>query len=420
MNSSGRIKVEFPEKLKCLFVPQRYKIFYGGRGGAKSWGIARALLLLGTQRPLRILCARELQKAIKDSVHQLLSDQIKSLGLHKQYEILATEIKGTNGTRFFFEGLRHNVSNIKSYEGADICWVEEAHAVSKGSWDVLIPTIRKEGSEIWISFNPELEDDETYKRFVLHPPKDSFSIKVGFEDNPWFPDVLRREMEELKTRDFDSYLHVWCGHCRQMLDGAIYADELRAAKEQGRITSVPVDQAKPVDVFFDLGWADCTSIWFVQTVGKEIRTVDFYQNQLQKLQHYIQVMQNKGYVYGHIHLPHDATHGQLSGKNVEQTVRGLGFKVKIVDKLRIEQGIQAARTLFPSLWFDEGRCSDGLTALRKYRYDVDPNTGAFSKSPLHDENSHAADAFRYLAVGYSPPRQKHTTPRPASSGWMGM
>lgn len=417
----SRLEIELPDKIaSTIFTPSRYKVYYGGRGGGKSWSIAKALLAKSINSPLRILCAREIQKSIKDSVHQLLRDQIQEMNLGYYFDILQTEIRCKNGGQFSFTGLRHNSTEIKSHEGADICWVEEAQAVSPTSWKVLIPTIRKPDSEILVSFNPDLEEDDTYQRFVLRPPKDSIVVKINWSDNPWFPNVLRLEKDELKERNIDEYLHVWEGHCRSNMEGAIYAEELRKAKEEGRITSVPVDHSKPVDVFFDLGWADCTSLWFVQTIGKEIRVVDFYQNQLQKLQHYITVMQNKGYIYGTVHLPHDAKHGQLSGKTVEQSVRDYKYRVKIVEKLKVEHGIQAARTLFPSLWFDESRCADGLSALRKYRFDVDPDTGQFSKAPLHDENSHAADAFRYLAVGYSPPRQKHKTSRPAHSGWMGM
>src|SRR5690606_19695553 len=162
---------EFPSKLKPLFQPYRYKVAYGGRGATKSWGFARALLIQGAQRKLRILCTREVQKSIKDSVHSLLSDQIQAMGLGHIYQVLQTEIRGVNGTEFLFAGLStQTVESIKSYEGVDICWVEEARAVSKRSWSILIPTIRKEGSEIWVSFNPELDTDETYVRFVVNPP----------------------------------------------------------------------------------------------------------------------------------------------------------------------------------------------------------------------------------------------------------
>ena len=136
-------KAEFPLKLQCLFQPSRYKVLYGGRGGAKSWGVARALLIKGAQAPLRVLCSREFQTSIKDSVHKLLSDQIMALGLDGFYEITQTSIRGKNGSEFSFVGLKNNVSNVKSYEGVDICWVEEAQTVSRSSWNTLIPTVRR-------------------------------------------------------------------------------------------------------------------------------------------------------------------------------------------------------------------------------------------------------------------------------------
>ena len=148
-------QAEFPEKLSCLFEKARYKVLWGGRGGAKSWGVARALLIQGAAKQLRILCARELQTSIRDSVHKLLSDQIAELGLTSFYQITQNSIKGANGTEFFFAGLRSNVTQIKSFEGVDICWVEEAQTVSRASWNVLVPTIRKEESEIWVTFNPD-------------------------------------------------------------------------------------------------------------------------------------------------------------------------------------------------------------------------------------------------------------------------
>ena len=221
--SDAIAKAEFPVKLQGLFQKSRYKVLYGGRGGAKSWGIARALLILGAKNPIRILCAREFQTSIRDSVHKLLCDQIESLGLLGFYEITQASIRGRNGTEFSFVGLKNNVSNIKSYEGVDICWVEEAQTTSRLSWNILIPTIRKGGSEIWISFNPELETDETYQRFVANPPEDCITMRVNWSDNPWFPETLRLEKDSLKARDEEAYNQVWEGLCRQTVDGAIFA-----------------------------------------------------------------------------------------------------------------------------------------------------------------------------------------------------
>lgn len=400
-------KIAFPEKLQVLFEQMRYKVLYGGRGGAKSWGIARALLTLGTTKNLRILCAREMQTSIAQSVHKLLKDQITELGLQSFYEVQQYVIKGINGTEFTFHGLKHNIANIKSVEGTDICWVEEAQTVSKTSWDTLIPTIRKEGSEIWISFNPSLEADETYQRFVVKPPTNSIVVKVNWSDNPWFPDVLKQEKDDLKEKDIDSYLTVWEGHCKQTLDGAIYAKEVRLSTSEERFTKVPYDTNKPVHTFWDLGRADKTAIWFAQVIGFEFRIIDYYENQGFALPHYLKVLQDRGYVYGDTWMPHDADNELLaSERTIAQQARASGFKVRIVPKSAVIDGINAARTIFGKCWFDVEKCADGIQCLRNYRYDVDPDTQQFSNKPLHDWASHGADAFRYLAVALREPKQQ--------------
>lgn len=413
---------EFPEKLACLFEPSRYKVLYGGRGGAKSWGIARALLILGAKSPLRILCAREFQTSIKDSVHKLLCDQIEALGLLGFYEITQATIRGKNGTEFAFAGLRNNISNIKSFEGVDICWCEEAQSVSRLSWNVLIPTIRKAGSSIWVSFNPELETDETYQRFVLKPPADCVVVKVNWSDNPWFPETLRLEKDALKERDIESYNTVWEGICRQTVDGAIFAREMQMAELQGRITTVNYDPSKPVHAVFDLGWSDSTAIWFLQFVGMETRLIRYLEDSQRTISHYMAEMQKFGYVYDTLWLPHDAQNQTLAaaGRSIEDIVRSAGYKVNIIPRVPIPDSINAARTIFPSCWFDRENAADGISCLRHYRYDVDPETGGFGKQPLHDHYSHGADAFRYIGLMVNEPRKakkKATFSLPAN--WMG-
>ena len=396
-NKENSLKIDFPEMLAGLFEPYRYKILYGGRGGMKSHSIARALLLQGMSKALRILCARELQKSIKDSVHRLLSDLITELHLESFYEVQTASIKGKNGTEFFFEGLRHNTNQIKSYEGADKVWVEEAATVSKSSWDYLIPTIRKDNSEIWISFNPELEEDETYQRFIINPPQSAYIQKVNYTDNIWLNDVLKAEAEALKARDPESYKNIWKGYCRKTIEGAIYAREIEQAIEENRITVVPHNSQFRVNTFWDLGWADNTSIWFIQKVGFQYLVIDFYQNSHQSIQHYVKVLQDKKYIYEKHYLPHDARQQRINANSIENTMSELGCEVDIVPKLDIADGIQAVRTIFPSLYFDKDKCADGLQALRRYRYDVNKDTGRISREPLHDENSHASDALRYFA-----------------------
>ena len=415
-------RAEFPVKLEGLFKKSRYKVLYGGRGGAKSWGIARALLIKGAKDPIRILCAREFQTSIKDSVHKLLCDQIESLGLLSFYEITQTSIRGRNGTEFSFVGLKNNVSNIKSYEGVDICWVEEAQTTSRLSWNILIPTIRKQGSEIWVSFNPELETDETYQRFVANPPQDSITMKVNWYDNPWFPDTLKLEKDSLKLRDEEAYNQVWEGLCRQTVDGAIFAKEMQQAEKDGRICRVAYDATKPVHAVFDLGWSDSTAIWFLQFVGMETRLIRYIEDSQKTISYYLATMQTYGYVYDTIWLPHDAENKTLAaaGRSIDDIVRAAGYKTQIMPRVPILDSINAARTIFPNCYFDREHTADGLACLRHYRYEVDPDTGQFSRNPLHDHYSHGADAFRYIALMIKePPKRKKSSQIAMASGWMG-
>lgn len=415
-------KAEFPIKLKGLFEKSRYKVAYGGRGGAKSWGIARALLIKGAKDPMRILCAREFQTSIKDSVHKLLCDQIEALGLLGFYEITQNSIRGKNGTEFAFVGLRNNVANIKSYEGVDVVWVEEAQTTSRLSWNILIPTIRKQGSEIWISFNPELETDETYQRFVLKPPADCIQIKINWSDNPWFPETLMLEKDALKERDLEAYNQVWEGLCRQSVDGAIFAKELQQAELDGRLCKVPYDATKPVHAVFDLGWADSTAIWFLQFVGMETRLIRYIEDSQKTISHYLATMQTFGYVYDKVWLPHDAENKTLAaaGRSIDDIVRAAGFKTQILPRVPIVDSINAARTIFPSCYFDRDNAAEGINCLRHYRYEVDPATGQFSRTPLHDHYSHGADAFRYIALMIKEPGPKKAKAQVAMvAGWMG-
>ena len=415
-------KAEFPVKLEGLFKKSRYKVLYGGRGGAKSWGIARALLIKGEKDPIRILCAREFQTSIRDSVHKLLCDQIESLGLLSFYEITQTSIRGRNGTEFSFVGLKNNVSNIKSYEGVDICWVEEAQTTSRLSWNILIPTIRKQDSEIWISFNPELETDETYQRFVAIPPADCITMKVNWSDNPWFPETLKLEKDSLKVRDEEAYNQVWEGLCRQTVDGAIFAKEMQQAEKEGRICRVPYDATKPVHAVFDLGWSDSTAIWFLQFVGMETRLIRYIEDSQKTISYYLATMQTYGYVYDTIWLPHDAENKTLAaaGRTIDDIVRAAGYKTRIMPRVPVLDSINAARTIFPTCYFDREHTADGLACLRHYRYEVDPDTGQFSRNPLHDHYSHGADAFRYIALMIKePPKRKKSAQIAMTTGWMG-
>jgi phage terminase large subunit len=406
--SIGEI-VEGSKERGCEIVPHpntsldatiRWMVIYGGRDGAKSWSIGRALLTLGRVQSLRILCARELMSSMDESVHQLLCDQIKALDLEWFYKVDKKGITGRNATLFSYVGLRHNVLKVKSFEGYDITWVEEAKDVLQSSWLTLENTIRKPGSLIIVSFNPELADDATYKKLVLNPPPDALVVKMTWRDNPWCSEVLRVGREELKKSDPDEYDVVWEGTCRSAVAGAIYEKELRAARLAGRIMRVPYIKGRAVDTFWDLGKRDLTTIWFVQKVGFAWHIIDYYQNCALDLDHYLLVLQNRQYAYGLHWMPKDATHKRLGAKRtIEQQARDvLGLdKVRIVKAISIANGINVVRSIFPNCYFDEEKCADGLQALARYKYRVDPETKARSKDPDHTW-SDGPDAFRAFAV----------------------
>lgn len=221
------MKPQLPKYAKPLFLPKRYKVLYGGRGSSKSYTIARALLIIGRTQKIRVLCAREFQNSITESVHFLLRQEIDALGYGYHYEVTNNSITGANGTEFIFKGIRHNIESIKSMAGITHVWLEEAQTVSKFSWEILIPTIREPNSEIWVSFNPDSEDDPTYEKFVDKegkplPRDDAFVLKVNHHQNPWFPEVLKKEMEHLYRVNPDLADHVWEGNCRSHSDAQIF------------------------------------------------------------------------------------------------------------------------------------------------------------------------------------------------------
>lgn len=384
-------------------------------------------MIQGSSAKHKILCAREIQKSINDSVHSLLVEQIGEIGLKDFYTVTKTSIIGKNGTEFLFAGLRSNISNIKSIPKITRAWVEEAQNVSNASMKVLIPTVRESGSEIWLSFNPELEDDDIYQNFVVNPPTDALVVKVGWQDNPWFNDVLRQEKDDLKRRNEDEYLNVWEGQCKQAVDGAIFANELRKAAEEQRITRVTPLAGIPVNTYWDLGQSDNTAIWFVQTVGLEYRVIDYYQASGHKMPHYIEKLVERAYHYGEHCLPHDADYEQqAAASSIKQQLMkavqnnpALGKTVKVVPRVAKKAlGIDAARNIFDQCLFDKEKTSDGLQCLRHYAYDKDPETGKTSKQPKHDDWSHGADAFLCFAQHIKKPViQAKPTYQPARSFW---
>ena len=418
---TGELLISIPEKAGFLLRPSRYKVMFGGRGGGKSYAAATVLLMLGIAEKHRVLCTREIQRSIKDSVHKLLEDQIKALGLEKHYTVLQTEIRGKNGTEFIFSGLAdQTVTSIKSMEGCTRVWCEEAQSISKRSWDILIPTIRKEGSEIWATFNPDLESDVTYQKFVVNPPDDCISVQLNYKDNPWFNQVLEKERLYCQKFNPDDYDNIWEGKCKPAVEGAIYYKQIQESEAQGRICNVPYDPMLKVHVIMDLGWEDSLSSGLVQKSVSEIRVIEYLEANHTSLDKFSAELRQRRYNWGSLILPHDGFSKQLNakGKSTQDILKAMGWKVPDRDKiveLSIEEGIRTTRMVFPRIYFDKTKCaalqspepSDAfyhtelshrlLECVKRYRRHINKATDAAGK-PVRDPNAHGADMLRYLAI----------------------
>lgn len=398
MTSASAAK--FPAWAEGLFRPCRYKCIHGGRGSSKSWSVARALLIIAAKEKKRILCTREIQKSLKESVHALLSDQIQSLGLGHLFDVLETEIRGANGSQFLFGGLQsHTVESIKSFESVDICWIEEAQSVSSKSWEVLIPTIRRPGSEIWLTLNPQLETDPTYQRFIANPPPGAWVEQVNHDRNPWMPAELTAErLHAQATLPVAKYSHIWEGRCMPAVDGAIYFDEVAKATGEGRITTVRPDKLLKTHAVWDLGWNDSMSIIIVQRSASELRVIDYIEDSHRKLSDYVEDLKAMPYNWGTDWLPHDGFANDFkTGKSAAEILRAMGRQVQQTPNRDVESGIKAARETFDRIWFDRDKAARLVECLKRYRRNINTRT-AEPGAPLHDEFSHGADAFRYLAL----------------------
>lgn len=401
------ITAQFPAKLRPLFAPKRYKVMHGGRGGGKSWAVARALILKVADDSLRVLCAREIQKSMKESVHRLLKDQITALGLDSDFEVLETEIRCKNGGGFVFTGLQsHTVDTIKSFEGCDIVWVEEGHGVSKKSWDTLIPTIRKPNSEIWVTLNPDMDTDDTYVRFIAAPSDDTWVCEVNWRDNPWFPAVLEAERQKAERIDPEGYKHIWEGKPRRVAEGAIYRYEIDALFADGRVCDVPYDPILPVHTVWDLGWNDAMTIIMVQAGPMGIRILDYIEDSNRTYAWFVGELEKRQYRWGTDFLPHDgASANPQTGISSIKTLRNLGRNVWVnpdnpdagLPRIDPEEGIKQARMVFPRCYFDKVKTARLVECLKRYRRAMNQRTNE-ATGPLHDEYSHGADAFRYLGM----------------------
>ncbi len=387
--------------------------------------------------PTRAACIREVQNSLKDSVRQLLVDKIQKVGLGWFFDVLGTEIRGRNGSVIIFKGMQsYNAENIKSLEGFDIAWVEEAQTLSAHSLKLLRPTLRKEGSELWFSWNPR-HDTDAVDRFFRggRPLSDGLALEINWNDNPWFPEVLRQERDDDYAADPEIAEHVWGGGYEIVTEGAYYGKLLHAAERDGRIGDYPYDPERPVKTAWDLGVDDYTAIWFLQEDGHQVFAIDFHEvsnagaeqivrDALPELNpdadeaaaRLIEIGRSQPFIYGAHYVPHDVKVREW-GQGAKQrslTLMGLGVKpLRIGVATKPADRINAVRRLLPVCHFnDTGRVQTGLQRLRRYARKWSDSMQTYT-TPRHDENSHAADAFGEFATNCGiAPRKSKPRPKP--------
>nr|DAY71655.1 MAG TPA: large terminase [Caudoviricetes sp.] len=373
-----------------LYSPHRYKVFYGGRGSGKSHAVAQALTFLSSNINLRILCCREIQNSIKDSSYQVLKDMTDRLGIGHEFKFTESEILHTRtGSRFIFSGLLRNENSIRSKEGIDICWIEEASSVSQRSWDVLTPTIRKPGSELWLTFNPLTVDDPT-NVFIENPPPNAYVRKVNYWDNPFFPEVLREQMEWDKQNDFEKYLHVWEGYPLTISDAQVF-------KGRFVVEPIPEDLWKKADRLFfgaDFGFARDPST-LVRSfifdnklfIDQEAYGVGVEIDELPQLYRSVPGA-DQWPIKGDSARPETISYLRRHGYNIDGAE-------KWPDS--IEEGINFIKS-FDKVVIDP-RCKHTADEFRLYSYQTDRLTDEVLPVVL-DKNNHTIDALRYAMVDY--------------------
>jgi phage terminase large subunit len=351
--------------------------------------------------------------SLADSSMEEIKAAIRSIDwLAPAFEIGENYIRTKDGrVSYSFIGLSRNVDSIKSKARIILCWVDEAEPVTETSWQKLIPTVREQDSEIWVTWNPERKTSPTHKRFRIHASDDMKIIEMNWRDNPWFPAVLETERE----RDFrerpDSYPHIWEGDFIKAQEGAYYASALATARSEGRIGKVAQDPLMQLRAYWDIGGtgktADATAIWIAQFVGREVRVLNYYEAVGQELSAHVNWLRANGYGGARCILPHDGAHrDNYTAVRFEDHLRSAGFSVpppiKNQGKAAGMQRIEAARRWFPRMWFDATKCEAGLRALAAYHPRIDP-VRRIDLGPEHDWASHCADAFGLMATAYREP-----------------
>lgn len=398
-----------------LLHPKRYKGAHGGRGSGKSHFFAESLVEDAIRFPgLRAVCIREVQKSLAESAKRLIEDKIQTLGVGTLFNVLKTEIGTPGGGVILFQGMQdHTAESIKSLEGMDRAWIEEAQTLSDKSWRMLRPTIRKDGSEIWASWNPRLKVDPVDKFFRSQKGDPAIAcVQANWRDNPWFPKVLEAERQRDLVADPDAYGHVWEGDYVSILVGAYYASALKEAEREGRIDFVAKDPNLRVNAIWDIGGpgkkADAMSIVVAQFVGQKINVLDHIEGVGQVLGYYTSELRDRGWDKAMCILPHDAaqTHADNpTGMDFEAQLKQAGFPTKRIHSPPgiVMQRIATTRRLFPKIWFNKDK-TEALRAALGWYHEKRDEERQVGLGPDHDWSSHAADAFGLMCIAYEEPR----------------
>jgi phage terminase large subunit len=409
-----------------LLNPARYKGAYGGRGSGKSHFFAELMVDDHYRTPgLRSVCIREHQKSLKDSAKRLIEDKIQSLGLGPHFEVQTDQIKSRGGGVILFQGMQdHTAESIKSLEGFNRAWIEEAQTLSARSLSMLRPTIRAEGSEIWASWNPRRKVDAIDEFLRGEPPEGAIAVEANWRDNPWFPSVLEDERKLDLERYPERYDHIWEGGYAKAFEGAYFASLLTKARLEKRITRCPVDPMMPIRAFWDLGGAgakaDAMSIWLVQWIDREICVVDYIEGVGQVLSYYVNELKRRGYSRAICYLPHDGVAtNNITGKRYADHLSDAEFEVFTVPNQGAGAAmmrVEAVRRILPRCVFDEAKTESGRDALGFYheRKDEARNVGL---GPEHDWSSHAADSFGLMAICYETSDKAMTIDGLFDGGW---
>ena len=401
------IDLVVPEQFKELAQPSkpwRHIGFYGGRSSGKSTTVALLLLIKAMAKPLRILCCREIQNSIADSVHKLMADLISQYKFGG-WTVTENIIRYQNGSEVIFKGVHNNTQSIKSTEGIDICFVEEAQSISQESIDVLIPTVRKEGSFFVWCWNPLTEQDPVWTTIASKPDERTYIRKVNSEDIEELlsPEIIH-EREKMRVDNPDMFAHVWLGQPLTSKTGTVFGKQIAQAEIEGRIGSVPYDASAGTYTAIDLGIGDSTAIWWFQMVGQEIHFIDHYESSGEELGHYISIIKNKPYNYTTHFLPHDAKQRELqTGLTRVEFFENNGIhNIEVLRPTNFQLGQDdinmIARPKFSKIWIDRDKCERGLKCLRAYHYEYDEKNKLLKDKPEHDWSSHSSSAFIYALI----------------------